>query len=299
MGSTERGHGEIGDTLGREGVIYVCPRAPYPYLPVMLEMQKAGYSVWWPDEIESDDEMFHSRIIEQYVDWIFHCVDDVRAKYRVKGDRVFILGHSEGGAFAHACAILHPERVSSYLSYAGYMMSRFDNEESFEGLAAHGVEPFLAHCEGDQLVEVEDSIRTSEYMKKTGVDHDLKVFEKGMHSFTRAAYYYAKAWLDTRIRPDTPVADTIPMLETGWLGVQLGDVGEGGVRIVQLVADSPAEKAGLKEGHVLLKMDKSEITDGQHLIQLLRQTKIGQEATFLVREGEEEKVIPVTLGARP
>jgi predicted esterase len=327
-GSTEVGHGSLAETFYRDGVIYVCPRAPYPHLDVISGMKQPGYTAWFPPEEirqeqeekkkpeegaeeenekdeapkeeEKPDPAFEERMIRQYVDWIFTCADDARSKYRVKGDRVHILGHSQGAAYAIACAALHPDRVASFFSYAGLMAEFFHEAEKVKGMKEHGVKGILAHCEGDKVLDVEESRKAYEFLRRAGVDATLKVYEKGDHGFTRSAFYDAKAWLDREVRPDTPVPEKIPTLETGFLGVRAEPFDGPGLKIVNVVEDSSAQKAGLQLGDVLLELDGRSLTDFMQFVQLMRQTKIGQEVVLKIKHvdgslGER----PVKLGARP
>ena len=99
-GSTELEHGKYADLFGRQGVIYVAPRAPYPHLGTSVQLQRLGWTAWSPDadRFPADEEdALQAQIVEQYVDWIFACVDDTRTRYRTRGDSVFLFGsHGRG-----------------------------------------------------------------------------------------------------------------------------------------------------------------------------------------------------------
>jgi serine protease Do len=101
----------------------------------------------------------------------------------------------------------------------------------------------------------------------------------------------------------------------GWLGVDtqvltrdialaLNLEGRKGVRVTQVIADSPAANAGLKAGDVLLKLDGQVIaastpSDDELFDNLIRQYKAGSEAELSgVRSGEPLKVT-VALGKTP
>lgn len=101
----------------------------------------------------------------------------------------------------------------------------------------------------------------------------------------------------------------------GWLGAETQvltrDVSEAlelegrkGVRVTQIIPDSPADKAGLKAGDILLKLDGQVIaastpSDEELFDNLIRQYKVGSEAELQgVRAGEPLK-LTVTLGSTP
>jgi len=71
-----------------------------------------------------------------------------------------------------------------------------------------------------------------------------------------------------------------------------------GVRITGVVPGSPAEKVGLREGDVLLRLDGRELTDLRGYAELLRTLSPGTRAEIvLTRNGHEERV-EVEVGER-
>ena len=136
-GSTELGHGRLADALGRDGVIYVCVRAPYAWEEIMLGARQKSYSAWPSERIENEADI--KQITPQYIDWIFACVDDAKKRYRIKGDKVYLWGHSQGAFFANACAMTYPSRVASYFAYAGGMMDDMKDEKYGAAMKEQGV----------------------------------------------------------------------------------------------------------------------------------------------------------------
>ena len=45
-GSTETGHGSLSNSFGREGVIYVAPRAAHAHREMFLEQKQPGWTAW-------------------------------------------------------------------------------------------------------------------------------------------------------------------------------------------------------------------------------------------------------------
>lgn len=96
----------------------------------------------------------------------------------------------------------------------------------------------------------------------------------------------------------------------GYVGISMQDVDETlakamnlktpkGALIAQVMKDSPGEKAGLKQGDVIIKIDDKEIEDMQMVRRIVGQKKPGTEVVFtIIREGSERR-ISVTLGEAP
>lgn len=75
-------------------------------------------------------------------------------------------------------------------------------------------------------------------------------------------------------------------------GAQLSGAG-----VHSIQAGAPADKAGVKQGDVITKMDNTTVTSGEGLVGLVRSKKVGQKVTLtLVRDGSEQKVT-ATLAA--
>lgn len=71
-----------------------------------------------------------------------------------------------------------------------------------------------------------------------------------------------------------------------------------GVRVAGLVAGSPAEKAGLLEGDILLKLDQTELVGLQGFSDFLKTAKAGQTVSAAVRRAGEVLTVKVVLTER-
>ncbi len=94
-----------------------------------------------------------------------------------------------------------------------------------------------------------------------------------------------------------------------WMGIemqrltdQLRDyfkVKDGGVLISSVTEDSPAEKAGLRAGDVIIKMDDEEVENRRDVIEILEDKEIGDKvAVTVIRDGKRKKMT-VTLAENP
>ena len=117
-----------------------------------------------------------------------------------------------------------------------------------------------------------------------------------------------------KIGPE-PDPDKPGLAKKAWIGIDtqvissdlaeaLGIPGSKGVRVTQVHPDSSAEKAGLKTGDLLLKLDGTVIPtsrpeESDVFSTLIRQYKIGTEANLSVRRGKEDLAIKIPLDASP
>ena len=74
-----------------------------------------------------------------------------------------------------------------------------------------------------------------------------------------------------------------------------------GVMIVRTIVDSPASKAGLNKGDIIVEADRKEIKDMQQLKKVISSKSIGEEVKLLILNKEDGSLTPVTvtLGEMP
>lgn len=83
----------------------------------------------------------------------------------------------------------------------------------------------------------------------------------------------------------------------GFLGVTLGDVeGEGrGAKVRSVDSDSPAAKAGVKEGDVIVRFDGEAVRSASHLARLVRETPARRSVPLEVARGGATEKLQATL----
>jgi len=96
----------------------------------------------------------------------------------------------------------------------------------------------------------------------------------------------------------------------GWLGIVIQDLNDDlrnyfrikekeGIIVVEVTKDSPAEKAGIKEGDLLLSYGDSSVKTTRDLVRMVSSSEVGKVIPVrIIREGKE-KSIRVRIGKRP
>ncbi|MFA4975020.1 MAG: DegQ family serine endoprotease [bacterium] len=95
----------------------------------------------------------------------------------------------------------------------------------------------------------------------------------------------------------------------GWLGVAIQTItpdlaksfnlkGEDGALITEVMSDSPAAKAGLKRGDVILSFDDNKIDDPMDLSVAVGQAKPGKESKLKVLRNGEEQEFAIAIGSQ-
>jgi serine protease Do len=96
----------------------------------------------------------------------------------------------------------------------------------------------------------------------------------------------------------------------GWLGVQIQDVtpaiaaslglgGEGGALVANVTPNSPASRAGLKQGDVILSFNHTDLKRMRDLPRLVSTAEPDSASTLTVWRNGQRKELSVTLGEAP
>lgn len=94
--------------------------------------------------------------------------------------------------------------------------------------------------------------------------------------------------------------------DQGWLGVMIEDVSQrlkdrkklsvdAGAYVTDVTEDSPAEKAGIKEGDVIVKFDDKRIDESSDLSKAVQRTKPKTEVKIEIVRNDEHKTLTATL----
>lgn len=95
----------------------------------------------------------------------------------------------------------------------------------------------------------------------------------------------------------------------GWLGVSIEDVKKeeareldipvGGVLVVTVERDSPAERAGIKKWDVIIAINNKKIKDALELSMKIAESKPGETVSITLYRRDEKKTVKVTMGELP
>lgn len=68
---------------------------------------------------------------------------------------------------------------------------------------------------------------------------------------------------------------------------------------VQITANTPAQRAGLKDGDIIIKMGNEKIVSFDQFLRILYQKRPGETVQITIVRGNKEQVVPVTLIEQP
>ena len=123
-----------------------------------------------------------------------------------------------------------------------------------------------------------------------------RTMEQNMHVPMREYLKHWDALKSNQFLGEGPFAER-PVKGSGFFGFASSDTDDG-LLVGDVLDDSPADKAGVKAGDIILKIDGEQIPDKDSFKVILKEKAAGERVTLsLLREGEE-KSIEVKLGKR-
>ncbi len=96
----------------------------------------------------------------------------------------------------------------------------------------------------------------------------------------------------------------------GWLGVSIQNLNADlrnyfgikekmGVIVVRVFKDSPADKAGIKEGDLIISFNSQPVNDSRELVNLVTESEVGKVVPVEILRGGKAIQVNIKIGARP
>ncbi|MFQ5906518.1 MAG: hypothetical protein ACE5JA_08090 [bacterium] len=174
------------EKMGEPELIFASPQAPYAF----SVGGGVGYS--WGIRVSGDEELWEkaSAMTEEY---IVEAVQNLSKHY--KADRVYLLGFSQGCAFAYGAGVKHHSLFDGLICFGGWLDTDWLTEEAVR--AARGLKVFIAHGKDDRVVKYEEGIKAKEILENHGWSVTFRDF-RGGHRVPAEAARQAAEWIRTQ-----------------------------------------------------------------------------------------------------
>jgi hypothetical protein len=118
----------------------------------------------------------------------------------------------------------------------------------------------------------------------------------GLMGYTVLAKYKMEFDFTTKQMVWTPVkTEPLPPLARGFFGFEMEEK-DGEVRIKNVLADSPAAKAGLKKGDRIVRIEAKEVKSISEVMEQTTMFLPGKTATFAIERGQKKQDLKITAG---
>ena len=171
----------------------------------------------------------------------------------------------------------------------------FSEETSDKGLkitkfSSKGIASKLNFREGDIIVSVNDHrARTDrDFVRWINANRDDRITVIVLRDDREVTVY---------LEPDVIFQETV-VSQSAWLGVDLEDRVTDAAVVRKVHPNSPAERAGVKSGDVILAVEQVEISSPEHLGQVIGKMRPGDEVEIRVERNRQKEVVDATLGRR-
>lgn len=99
-------------------------------------------------------------------------------------------------------------------------------------------------------------------------------------------------------------------VQRAWIGVSFqeltpdlaksfGTKAKGGALVASVVEDGPAQKAGIRAGDIIEKVDDVRVEEGRDLLREVLEKDVGQTVTLTILRGKRRRTLTLTTGERP
>ena len=187
----------------------VC--APYGPYPIPFESGH-GYS-WYPAPwffrellttgTSTDDLAQRRKEIEMQEEvvsrgFVLAAIEHVSDRFPVDRDRIFLMGHSEGGVLAYGLALERPDLFRGLVVVGSRLRESVATEEILTE-AAGQLEVMICHSRGDSAISFDYAKKAAATLKGAGVQNRIYAYEGG-HGFTAELARTIGSWIAARCK---------------------------------------------------------------------------------------------------
>jgi phospholipase/carboxylesterase len=187
FGSTAERFFGLAPPFTSAGIIFASVRAPYAFT---YEDGRLGYD-WSLRHLRQGEAGDRAEVLT--LEYIASVLAGLRERYRA--DRVFLLGFSQGGAFAYMSAIANHATIDGLVIFgAGFDETWFPTGGLAEG---KDLPVFIAHGETDESVSISESEEARDILRASGYDVTYRPFTAG-HSVPLDILAEVATWIANR-----------------------------------------------------------------------------------------------------
>ena len=178
------------DRMDRPPLIYVTPEGQYPR---SNNIGPQGHSRSWI--LPGAPQSMWMEIDQMVLDYLQQVIQQVRSEYRVSS--IYLLGYSQGAAFAYTMALKHPDTISGVIGLSGYLMERdvpYSLLSTRDLEQAKSVRIFMGHGMKDAAISVEAARAIRALFQQHRLDVTYLEYE-GEHGIDSEVLQAAANWI--------------------------------------------------------------------------------------------------------
>ncbi len=167
----------------------------YPAPWFFQEVLRAGASTGDLAQRRSEIDLQEQMVSRNYV---LAAIDHVAGELPIDRDRIFLMGHSEGGVLAYGLALGHPDLFRG-LIVVGARLRESDTTPEILTTASGKLDVMICHSPGDEAIGFDNARAAAKILKGAGIQNKVYSYEGG-HGFTTELIHAIGRWITARSR---------------------------------------------------------------------------------------------------
>ncbi|MDN3724002.1 alpha/beta fold hydrolase [Aequorivita sp. SDUM287046] len=159
--------------------------------PIRLEPYGyAWYNIYFDNaqgKFSDDTQAIASREL------VSKCIDEIIEKYNIDGEKITLVGFSQGTILSFALALSYPEKVKNVIGLSGYVNEDI-LKEGYEQNDFSSLHIYTSHGNVDQVIPVQWARKTEPFLKNLNIDVTYSEFPVG-HGVAPQNFHELKDWL--------------------------------------------------------------------------------------------------------
>jgi phospholipase/carboxylesterase len=211
-GATSDGFAGVFFAVGVSAELIVCaPSGPHPvwlrsgqgrswYPPVGLfneavTARREAEPTLSNKQCRAKVELAEQQAAESYV---LAAIDGVARDYPVDPNRIFLVGHSEGGVLAYGLGLGHPKRFRGLVVIGARLRLAYADPGRLER-AAGRIRVLVCHSPDDQAIDFAHGRRAHDTLRQAGIDSSFERYHGG-HALTAQLVRRIAGWIKKAAR---------------------------------------------------------------------------------------------------
>lgn len=166
-----------------------------PQAPIILQ----GNNFAWYDINRNEGELkYRFNEVKKAKNGLLQFMEEVKAKYNLNSDKVFIGGFSQGAIMSLYLGLTEPDKVKGVIALSGHLYPEVKNEIDFNKLD-NLPSIFISHGRNDNVLSFKEAEIGVNFLESQNVNVDAFYYDS-RHNISRENLNDMQSWLDGQVR---------------------------------------------------------------------------------------------------
>ena len=148
---------------------------------------------WYPVDFSSGKPVYKTQDLETGYREIISCIDEVRSKYDISPENIFLLGFSQWAIMAYYTLWRSPEKIGGIIALSGRLLDEID-PDAVDPDDYAGKRVFIGHGVDDTMIPVTATGPMSLFARKLGIEPTVKFYPIG-HAIAPEEIADIRTWI--------------------------------------------------------------------------------------------------------